>query len=91
MPKASCKSPHDLVVGLVMDLAVYVICRVENGTYGHNLAVFSINVAFACHFVAPTIPTLHHYRSVCMLSIPVNKLSEWREIQLAIHSTLVHK
>ena len=30
-----------------------MICGFENGTNGCNLAVFDVDVAFACHFVVP--------------------------------------
>ena len=43
---ADCESPHDWLMSLPMDLAV-----------------FSKDVAFACHFVAPRPPTLPPYRS----------------------------
>ena len=39
---------------------VWYVCGGENGTNGCHLAVFSVNVAFACHFMAthspPTLP-----------------------------------
>ena len=61
---------RDWLIHLSMDLAV--TCGGENGTNGSHVAVFSEDVAFACHFVAPHPP-------------PTNV--KWQAIQLAIHYT----
>ena len=47
-------------MSLAIDLAT--VCDVwgENGTNGYHLAVFSVDVAFACHFVATHHPLLSH-------------------------------
>ena len=43
-------------MSLVIDLAAYVICGGKNGTNGCHVAVFSVDVAFACYFVATHWP-----------------------------------
>ena len=77
-------------MGLFMDLAALrVLCmEVKNGTNGHYLAVCSVHIAFALHFVATHLPqTLTSYRSVSGIGYTSEKLSKkWQAIQLAIHS-----
>ena len=52
-------------------------CGGENGTSGSHLAVFSEDVAFACHFVATCLPpTLPPYRSASDISYVSKKLSK---------------
>ena len=61
---ADRESSHDWLMSLAMDLAACVTYEGENGTNGSHLAVFSEDVAFACHFIAPHPPhTLPPYRS----------------------------
>ena len=48
---SSYDSPYDWLMTLAMDLLLCVICRGGNGTNGCHLAVFSLDVAFSCHFV----------------------------------------
>ena len=48
-----------------------VICGGENGTDGCQLVVFSVDIAFAHCFVAPT---LHPYRSACGIGHTSKKL-----------------
>ena len=44
-------------MGLATELtALFDICGAENGTNGCHLAIFSVDVAFAHYFVAPTTP-----------------------------------
>ena len=57
-----CNLPHDWLMNLTMDC---VICGSENDIDGCHLAVFSVDVAFTCHVVAPPSPTLQPYRSAC--------------------------
>ena len=46
--------------------SICVICAGENDINGFYLAVFSVDVASACHFVAQHLPpTLQPYRSAC--------------------------
>ena len=49
---AGCSSPHHWLMSLVMGLLLSVTCRDENGTNGCHLPVFSVDVTFACDFVA---------------------------------------
>ena len=63
-------------------------CGGENGNNGSHLAVFSEDVAFACHFVAPCLPlTLPPYRSASDIGYASKKYLKWQEIQLAIQCT----
>ena len=55
-----------------MDLASLVIYAVENGTIGHHLAVFSVNVAFAM----PHHPHFYPYDSACGIEYANEKLSK---------------
>ena len=58
-----------------MDLTVCVICVDENGTSECHLDVFTVDVAFACHFVVPahSSPT-HPVRVVVVVAMPVNTI-----------------
>ena len=47
-------------------------CEKYNGTDECHLAVFSVDVAFACHFVAPH----HHSKSACAVGYASTKLSK---------------
>ena len=70
---AGCESPHNWLMSLAM---LCMTCGGENGTSGSHLAVFSEDVAFACHFVATRLPpTLPSYRNA-VLATPVKKLSK---------------
>ena len=53
---ANCDSPQDWLMSLTMDLAALCDMWIWNGTNGCHLAVFSEDVAFACHFVVPRLP-----------------------------------
>ena len=61
---ASCNSPHNWLMSLIMDLATLCDMWRWNGTNGYHLAAFIIDVTFAHHFVAnhPS-STLPFYRS----------------------------
>ena len=60
-----------------------------NDTSGCHLAVFSEDVAVACHFVATRPPpTLPHCRNASGIDYPSKNYLKWRAIQLAIHSTV---
>ena len=88
---ATKKTPHDWLVSLAMDLATVlcVICGGANDTSGCHLAVFSKDVAFACHFVAARPPPPSHPVGVLVvLTTPVKNDLKWRAIQLGIHSTV---
>ena len=50
---ADCESPHNWLISLALIYLLCVTCGGENGTNGSNLGVFSKDVAFAHHFVAP--------------------------------------
>ena len=66
-----------------------MICGGANDTSGCHLAVFSEDVAFACHFVAThPPPTLPPCKSASGIDYPSKKTLKWRAIQLAIHSTV---
>ena len=39
---------------------ICVICVGENGSNGQYFAVFSVDITFVSHFVAPTSPTLNY-------------------------------
>ena len=55
--------------GLVMDLGACTydtyICGTENDPNGCHLVVFSVEVAFAHHYVAPHHPHPSPYRGAC--------------------------
>ena len=67
---ASCNSSHDWLMSLDMDLAACVICGGTNGTDGHHLAVYSVDVTFGCHFVATHLPS-HPIGVLVVLATPV--------------------
>ena len=60
---ADFSSPNDWLMSSAIELLLCMICGFENGTNGCHLAVFGVDVAFACHFVA--INCLHPCRSAC--------------------------
>ena len=61
--------------------------EVKNGTNGHHLAVFSVEVAFACHFIATSQPPSSHPIGVPVVLAMLVKISlKWHAIQLAIYS-----
>ena len=51
--------------------------------HGCHLAVFSVNVVLACHFM-----TLRPYRNACGIGYARKNYLKWWVIQLAIHSTV---
>ena len=62
-------------MGLSMDLAACVTCGDENDPNGRHLAVFSEDIAFACHFVAPRPPPTSHPIGVLMvMAMPVKTI-----------------
>ena len=79
---------HDCLINLAMDLATLCDMWRRNGTKGHHLAVFIIDTVLACHFVAPTTPTLHPIGVLVVLAMPLKNYLKWQAIQLAIHSTV---
>ena len=72
-----------------MNLAtLYVICGIENGTSVHLLGIFSVDISFACHFVAPYHPAPSTPIGVLVvLAMPVKNYLKWQAIQPVIHST----
>ena len=73
-----------------MELAT--LCDVElkiNGTNRCHMAIFSVDVLFSHHFVAPLHPPLYTPIGVlAALATPVTNYPKWQTIQLVIHSTL---
>ena len=65
----SYNSPHNWLMSLVMDLATLYECVGRNGTNGCHLSVFSVDIAFVCHFAAPYPP----YRSDCSIGYTSKK------------------
>ena len=53
-----------------------MICVGENDVNGCHLAIFSVDVALACHFVAPYPPTLLLYRSASGIGYTSKQLSK---------------
>ena len=71
---ASCNSPHDWLMSLAIDLAAFcVICGGENGTDGHYLAVFSVDVTFGHHFAVTHLP-YHPIGVLVVLATPVTTI-----------------
>ena len=63
-------------------------CGGENATNGSHLAVFSEDIAFACHFVAPCpSPPSHPIGVLVVLAMPVKNHLKQQAIQLAIQCT----
>ena len=86
---ANCDSPRNWLMSMAMDLAAYVTRGGENGTSGCHLAVFSKDIAFTCHLVAPRLPPPSHPIGVLVvLAAPVKNYLKWWEIQLAIKCTV---
>ena len=76
-----CNSPLDWLVSLIMDLAALCDCGGENGTNGCHLGGFSVDVAFACHFVATRLPPPSHPIGVLLvLATPVKNYLKWLQI-----------
>ena len=67
-------SPHDWLVSSAMALATLCDIGGANDTSGCHLAVFSEDVAFACHFVATRPPP--PCRSASGIDYPSKKLSK---------------
>ena len=85
---AGYKSPHNWLVSLAMDLATLCDMWRCNDNSGCHVVVFNEDVAFARHFMLPTLPPPSHPVGVLVvLTIPKNYL-KWQAIQLAIHSTV---
>ena len=86
---SGCNSPHDWLTCLAMDLAVWLLCGAKNGISGCHLAIFGVDISFACHFVAPIHPLLFTpIRVLVVLATPVKNYLKKLAIQLAIHSTV---
>ena len=65
-----------------------VTCGGENGTNGSHLVVFSKDIIFARHFVAPRLPpTLPSHRSASGIGYTNINYLTWWAIQLAIQCT----
>ena len=52
------------------------------------MAVFSEDVAFAHHFMAPRLPPIPHPIGVLVVLVTPVKTLKWLEIQLAIQCTV---
>ena len=50
------------------------------------MAVFSVDVTFVCHFMAPPAPYPLTYRSASGIGYASKKYLKWQAIQLATHS-----
>ena len=65
---------------------LYVISVTENGTSRYHLVVFSIDMAFACHFVDPHYLPLSIPKGVlAVVATLVKKYLKLWEFQLATH------
>ena len=73
---------------LAMHLAALCdIYRGRNGTNGCHLTAFSLNVAFAHHFVVThPPPPSHPIEVLVVLAIPVKHYLKWQVVKLHIHS-----
>ena len=69
----SCNSLHNWLMSLAIDL-LCVICGSENGTNGHYLAAFSVDVVFAC------LPPCPPNRSASDIDYVSKKLSKIRGV-----------
>ena len=69
-----------------MDLTVCTICGDDNGTSECHLVVFTVDVAFACHFVVPAHSSPTHPIRSSGIGHASKHYLKWRAIQLAIHS-----
>ena len=67
-----------------MDLASLVICGVENGTIGCQLAVLSVDLAF----VMPHHPHFYLVGMLVVLNMPMKSYLKWWAIWLPSHSTV---
>ena len=73
--RADCDSPHNWLMSLARDLVALCDFWRDNGTNGSHLAVFSQDVAFACHFVASLQPAHFHQIGVLvLLATPVKTI-----------------
>ena len=83
---AGCNLPDNWLISFTMELALCVICGGENDTNVCQLAIFSIDVAFACHFMAthpsPILPspTLPLHRSASVIGYISKKCLKWQAI-----------
>ena len=75
---AGCDSPYNWLMRLAMDLAALCgMYRGQNGINGCHLAVFSLDVAFAHHFMAICLlPTIPPYRNASDIGYASKKLSK---------------
>ena len=73
----SCNLLHDFWWIWPWSLLLCVVCGSEIGTNGYHLAVYSVDVAFAYHFMATClIPALPPYRSTSGIDYASKKLSK---------------
>ena len=74
---AGCSPSHNWLMGLAIDLAALCGIWRKNGTNSGHLTVFSLDIAFACHFIATHLPsTLSPYRSASGIGYASKKLSK---------------
>ena len=86
---ASCSSPHDWIMSLVMDLtALCDMCGGENDTNGHQFAVFSVRIAsLPATLWLPACPPPSHPIGVLVVCIDHTSKNylKWQAVQLAIY------
>ena len=69
-------------------LKLCVKFRTQNGNIGHHLAVFSVDIAFSCHFMALHHPHPPLLQECLWYWLHQGKTLKWWAIQLAMHSTV---
>ena len=71
----SCNLLHDWLMSLAMDLAALCDMWSENGTSECHLAVFSVDVALACHCMVPHhSPPFTSIGVLVVLTMPVKSI-----------------
>ena len=75
------------MMSVTMDLAALCDVWTCNDTNGIHLAVFSVDMAFSLHFVAPhPSPPSRPIKLLVVLAMPVTNYIKWQGIQLPICS-----
>ena len=84
---AGCKSPHDWLVRLAIDLAtlICVICGAKNGAIWLFSALPSLCLPL---YGFPPAPPANPIEVLVVLAMPVLNYLKWWAIQLAIDSTV---
>ena len=74
---AGCNSPDNWLMSLAMDSATWCDMWRRKWHQLHHMAVFTIDVECACHFVATCLPSSSHPIQVLVVSaLPVKNLSK---------------